>query len=65
MKIVGSCHICRTVFIACRQLLKHVHVPQLYIIGGRRIESKTNKEPVLVKIVICDLLSEIHMYLII
>lgn len=53
------------VFIACRQLLKQVHVPQLDEIMFVDEKIEAGEEPVLVKIIVDDLSPEIHVQFVI
>jgi len=56
---------CAAVFIACRQLLKNIHVPYLQMVGSRCLITKPNKKAVLVEIIVHDLFSKVYMHFII
>lgn len=53
------------VFIACGQLLKHVHVTKLKVISCSGLPGKTQKKPVLIEIIIYNLVAKIYMYFIV
>ena len=51
--------------IACRELLKEVHITKLQVIMRSQLVIQARKKTVLVKIVIHDLLAKVDMKLII
>ena len=51
--------------IACRELLKEVHITKLQVIMRSQLVIQARKKTVLVKIVIYYLLSEVYMHLIV
>ena len=53
------------VTVACRQLLKYIHIPELQVIMLIDMVIKSQEEPVLIKIIIDDLFAEIDMHFII
>lgn len=57
IKYPGRC--CASVTITCSQLLKYVHIPKLQVVMFIDMIMKACKKPVLIKIIIHDLLSEI------
>jgi hypothetical protein len=53
------------VTVACSQLLKYIHIPELEIIGCGRMKIEASEKPVLVEIIVHDLFAEIHMQFIV
>ena len=53
------------VTVSGRQLLENVHVPKLEVIVGVDLVTEPSKEPVLIKVIIDNFFSKVHMQLII
>jgi hypothetical protein len=65
MKIKDPCCCVAPVAVACRQLLKHIHVPELQVIMFVHMIIKPEKKTVLIKVIVYDLFTEIDMHFII
>lgn len=65
MEIKHSYAIDDFILIAGSQLLKHIHVTKLQIVGFVRLVRKAEEETILIKIIVDDLLSEIDMHFVI